>query len=128
MSPFPHVALALPLALQDALPPGGSAPPASSSMWPLLIGMLLIMYFIVIRPERKERKRKEALIGALKKNDRVITTGGMYASVAAVNENDLTLKFDDGPTRVRVLKSAIGTVLKDEDKDAGVKGGKDKKE
>ena len=127
MSPFPHVALALPLALQDALPPGGSAAqPSAPSMWPLLIGMLLIMYFIVIRPERKERKRKEALIGALKKNDRVITTGGMYASVAAVNESDLTLKFDDGPTRVRVLKSAIGTVLKDEDKDAGGKG--DKKE
>jgi preprotein translocase subunit YajC len=95
------------------IPDAGEAPPP---MWPLWIGMVGIMWFVLIRPERKERKRKEALISAIKKNDRVITSSGMYATVAAVNDGDVTVKFDDGPTRVRMLKSAIATVINAESK------------
>ena len=85
----------------------------------MLAIMFVIMYVIVIRPERKQRKVRDEMIAAIKKNDRVITTGGMYATVAAVSEGDLTLKFDEGPTRVRVLRSAVASVV---DKD-GAAGG-----
>ena len=49
-----------------AVPPVAPAqqPGPSGFPWPLLIGMLVIMYFMVIRPERKERKRKESLVSA----------------------------------------------------------------
>jgi preprotein translocase subunit YajC len=87
------------------------AAPAGPNMWILLLGPLVIFWFLLIMPERKERKRKAQMIADIKKNDRVLTTGGMYATVAAVNENDLTIKFDDGPTRVRVLKTAIASVV-----------------
>ena len=94
----------LPL-LQDA----GSSPGSSSFI--LLGGVLLIMWLVVFLPERKARKKKEAMIAAIKKNDRVLLTSGMYATVAAINESDLTVRFDDGQTRVRVLRSAIGQVI-----------------
>jgi preprotein translocase subunit YajC len=49
-------------------------------------------------------------------------TTGLYATVAAVHESELVLKFDEGPTRVRALKSAIASVVEersDGGKDAG---------
>jgi len=77
----------------------------------ILLVPLAIFWFVAILPERRERKRKTAMIAELRKNDRILTTSGMYATVAAVSENDITIKFDDGPVRVRALKSAIATVI-----------------
>ena len=90
---------------------GSTAAPGFADMLPMLAIMFFIMWFLVIRPERKERRKREDMISQLKKNDKVMTTGGMYATVAAVGEKDLTLKFDDGPTRVRVVRSAVASVL-----------------
>ncbi len=96
---------------------GGQGAPGFADMLPMLGIMFFIMWFMVIRPERKERRKREDMIAQLKKNDKVITSGGMYATVAAVGEKDLTLKFDDGPTRVRVVRSAIASVLTPEGSD-----------
>ena len=103
------------LILQDGAEEGGGP-----SMFVILLVPLAIFWFVAIMPERRERKRKQAMIADLKKNDRILTTGGMYATVAAVNENDVTIRFDDGPVRVRALKSAIATVI---DPDAGKEQG-----
>src|SRR5690606_38688010 len=80
-------------------------------------GTLLIFWLIAILPERKARKKKQEQLAALKKNDKVLTTAGMYATVAAVHENDLVPKFDDGATRIRVLKSSVASVLDADDGD-----------
>jgi preprotein translocase subunit YajC len=88
---------------------GGSA--GGTSQFILLGGVLLIMWLVVFLPERKARKKKEAMLSAIKKNDRVLLTSGMYATVAAVNETELTVRFDDGQTRVRLLRSAVGQVI-----------------
>jgi len=93
--------------LQDA-PAGQTSGP---NLLLLFAVPLAIFWFMVIWPERKEKKRKAAMIDALQKNDRVLTTFGMYATVAAVNDNDVTLKLDDGNTRARVLKSTIASVI-----------------
>jgi len=77
----------------------------------MMAGVLVIMWLVVFMPERKARKKKEAMISAIKKNDRVLLTGGMYATVAAVAEGEFTVKFDDSPTRVRIVRSAIAQVL-----------------
>jgi preprotein translocase subunit YajC len=104
LNSVPHLPV---LALQDGAEGGGSGP----NMLIILLVPLAIFWFVAILPERRERKRKQAMITQLKKNDRVLTTSGMYATVAAVNENDITIKFDDGPVRVKALKSAIATVI-----------------
>lgn len=105
--PFADLPLPPVMALLDAPPEGGGGP----NMLIILLVPLAIFWFVAILPERRERKRKAAMIEALKKNDRILTTSGMYATVAAVNENDITIKFDDGPVRVRALKSAIAAVI-----------------
>jgi len=93
--------------------PAGSEQP---NMLMMLAVVGLIFFFVAILPERKARKRKQAMLEAMKKNDRVLINPGLYATIAAVGEQDVTIKFDDGPTRVKVLKSAIASVL---DKDEG---------
>lgn len=111
MTTLPDLLAVLPL--QDSAPPGGGG----FDMLIMLGGVLLIMWFMMFLPERKARKKKQEQLDALQKNDKVLTSAGMYATVAAVHETDVVLKFDDGATRIRVLKSAIATVLSADDAD-----------
>ena len=85
-------------------------------MMGLVIPMLLmgaVMYFLMIRPERKQQKARKALLDALKKNDQVITIGGIHGTVASVADDIVTLKVDED-VRIKVARGAIQTVLKQE--------------
>ena len=81
---------------------------------PGLLG-LLVFYLIALRPEVAKRKQHEKLVTSLKKNDRVVTVGGILGSVASVSEDgkEVTLKVDDN-TRLRFLSNYISSVLTDE--------------
>lgn len=100
---------------ETAAPEGGDTPAKKAPglfdnmMFPML-AVFAIFYFVMIAPERKARKKRETMLQALKKGDRVLTSGGMYASVAAIGEDAVTLQIDDG-VRVRFNRSAIQTVL-----------------
>jgi len=81
-------------------------------MLPLLLTMVL-MYFLLMRPEQKKRKEMEHLLAGLKKNDHVVTIGGLCGTVvaAAADSKVVTLRIDDSNgTKVRVLRSAISQV------------------
>jgi preprotein translocase subunit YajC len=88
-----------------------------------LYGMLLPMvaiaflwYFLLLRPQRKEQSRRQDLLSALKKNDRVVTIGGILGTVVTTSADgkEVTLKVDDN-TRLRMLRSSIQSVLKDDE-------------
>lgn len=98
-----------PLLLQEGPPPEGP------NMLFVMAVIFLIFWFVMIRPARNEQKRKQQMLDEIKKSDKVITSGGLYATVAAVGEKELTIKFDDGPTRVKILRSSISTVLNKDD-------------
>jgi preprotein translocase subunit YajC len=57
-------------------------------------------------PHKKQQQKKQAMIAALKKGDRVITTGGIFGTVATVEDNALMIKVSEN-TKIRVAKSAI---------------------
>jgi preprotein translocase subunit YajC len=135
-TPAPLVPLASILqAAPPAAPAGTQGSPAGgdSSQAPsagpfggnFLIPMVLIMvvfYFVLIGPERKQRKKREAMLKTLAKGDKVMTQGGLYASVAAVADDMVTLQVADG-VRMRFARSAIQSVTRDEEpaKDADKK-------
>ena len=99
------------LAQEEGAPPQQGGP----DFFFMIAVILAIFWFVAILPERKQRKKKQAMLDELKKNDRILTSSGMYGTVAAINDNDITIKFDEGPTRVRLLKSSIATVLSKEE-------------
>lgn len=104
--------------LQTGTAPGPAGPPAAppgGSLYDMLVPMALIMvviWFFMIQPERKARKRLEALRSGLKKGDKVITTSGIHGTVAQVHEGVVTLQVDEG-VRLKFSASAIASVLED---------------
>jgi len=96
------------LLLQDA---PASTPAPSSGMGSMLLwmaGIFAIFYFMMIRPQMKEQKKRREMLLQLKKNDRVITNGGMFGSIAAIDDNEVVLKIDDNNNiRVKFARSAI---------------------
>lgn len=77
-------------------------------MWIMFILLFVIMYLFMIRPQRKQQKELEAFRAALKKGDKVVTNGGIYGTVAEVDENSrfIMLKVD-GDVKIKVDKSCI---------------------
>ena len=88
---------------------------------PLIIPVILIlplMYFMLILPEKRKRAELASMLDNVKKNDRIVTVGGIVGTVvnAAQGSDEITIRVDENSnTRIHVLRSAISKVLKDED-------------
>jgi preprotein translocase subunit YajC len=81
----------------------------------LLIGILF--YFMLIRPERKKSAEQQDMLKGLKKNDHVVTIGGIYGTVVNVNEaaETVTIRVDENSNaKLRLRRSAISAIVKDE--------------
>ena len=105
--------------LQDAgagaAPAGGAQPagPGLGGMMIPLVLMFVVMYFLMIRPQNKERKKREEMIANIKKNDHVLTSAGIYGIVKQVTDQDITLCIDERKdVCIRVSKASIGSLVK----------------
>lgn len=101
----------------DAAPLGGpEINPKAQTMQ--TVGMMVIMlvafYFILIRPQSEQRKKQEAMVKALKKGDKVVTTSGILGVVVGVKDRSVSIRSED--TKLEILKSAIAQVVEDFDK------------
>jgi preprotein translocase subunit YajC len=86
------------------------------TIFPFVI-IFVLFYFLLIRPQRREQSRRQQMLGAVKKNDRVVTVGGIYGVVTNVHReaDEVTIKVDEATnTKLRVTLSSIGRVLGDE--------------
>ena len=103
--------------LQDTpagAPASGEAASGPTFPWPLIFGFIAIFYFVIFLPERKRKKQQEAMLAGIKKGDRVMTTSGIYATVAQASEDDrVVLQISDG-VRVKFSRQAVQTVLSDD--------------
>ena len=73
--------------------------------------MFLIFYILVFRPQSKARKEHEQMVKHLKKNDEVVTTGGIFGTVVNVKPESITLRIDDN-VRVELEPSAVTRLVK----------------
>jgi preprotein translocase subunit YajC len=79
-------------------------------MLPMFGMIFVVMYFLMIRPQNKQRKERDAMMAALKKNDHILTTSGIYGVVKHVkpDEPDITLCIDErNDVCIRVSKASI---------------------
>ena len=90
--------------------PGGEGGGNPLSMLFPILGMLAIFYFLLIRPQQKRQKETQKMITALKNGDRVLTSSGIYATVAGVKDDTLILKIADN-VKIEVLKTAVSGVV-----------------
>jgi preprotein translocase subunit YajC len=68
-----------------------------------------VMYFLFIRPQSKKASDHQKMLAALKRNDEVVTTGGLIGRIAEISEKLATLEIAPG-VRVRVERSQIAAI------------------
>ena len=75
-----------------------------------LILIFAIMYFLLIRPQQQKVKEHQAMVGAVRRGDQVVTQGGLIGKVTKVKEdNELEVEVADG-VKVRVVQSTLADV------------------
>ena len=87
--------------------PGG--PPAFVSFVPLAL-VLVVFYFLLIRPQQQKAKEHRVLLANLKKNDEIITSGGLYGRVLALADDVVTVEIAPN-VKVRISRPQIATVV-----------------
>jgi preprotein translocase subunit YajC len=91
-----------------------------------LVLIFVVFYFLMIRPQQTKQKEHKTMLGALRRGDRVVTGGGILASVARVVSAE-EVELDLSPNvRVRVVRSTITTVLSKPDPAAAREAVRDK--
>ncbi|MFH1407123.1 MAG: preprotein translocase subunit YajC [Candidatus Omnitrophota bacterium] len=80
------------------------------SLIPIFL-IFIIFYFMLIMPQRKRQKEHEKMLSAIKRSDRVVTTGGIHGTVLNVEETAVILEVDDN-TKIKVQKNCIGHIKK----------------
>ena len=104
--------------LTGATPPGGPAPggasrdPFGGMFFPLLLVLLITMITFTVLGQRRDKKKRAALLHSVKKHDRVQTVGGVIGSIVEVKTDTVVLKVDEtSNTRITFARSAVQQVL-----------------
>ena len=92
---------------------GGSGPMGSLVSFAPLILVFAIFYMLLIRPQQKKAKEHQRMLGQLKKNDEVMTSGGIYGKVVALADAVVTLEITPN-VRIRVHRPQISEIVKNE--------------
>lgn len=79
------------------------------STWIYLIALVGIMYFLMIRPQQKQKKTREQMMSNLKKNDKIVTAGGVHGRITSVKEDTVNLEVAQNVV-ITVEKTGIAHV------------------
>lgn len=76
-----------------------------------LIMIFIIFYFLLIKPQQKKEKERLVMLKNIKKNDEVVTAGGIHGVVINTKDKTLTLRIDDN-VKIEVDRDAVSRVEK----------------
>lgn len=98
---------------QDA--PAGPLGPLSGFVPFLLI--FVLFYLLLILPQQRRQKKHRAMLEALKKNDKVATTGGIYGTVMSLSKDMVTLEIAPN-VRIKIRRDAIADLRTGDDEES----------
>ena len=80
---------------------------------PMFLLMFIILYFVLIRPQIKEQKDRDAMLSNLKKNDRVLTRGGIVGKIVEFQGKDKEYAILDNDTgmKIKILKRYVVSLI-----------------
>jgi preprotein translocase subunit YajC len=91
-----------------------------------LVLIFVVFYFLLIRPQQKKQKDQRAMLGALRRGDRIVTGGGILGTVSkVVSPEEVEVDIASG-VRVRIVRSTITSVLAKPDPAAAREAAKEK--
>lgn len=115
-----HLTRLFVLLAQEKGADGAAQGPGFTSIIIPIAAAIALYYFMILRPERRKQAGHRTQLDTLKKNDRVVTIGGIYGVVMNVQRDtdEVTLKIDEANnTKIRVTFGSIGRVVADEPPD-----------
>lgn len=80
------------------------------NLFPLIL-IFGIFYFLMIRPQKKQQKEHQAMIGNLEKNNEVVTTGGIHGKIINIKDKTLVLRLDEN-VKIEIDKNCIAYLKK----------------
>ena len=92
---------------------GGAAPQNGQfMMFAVLALVMVLIMWLSSRSQKKEAKRRQEMIEALGRNDRVQTLGGVIGTIVEIKDSEIVLRVDESTgTRISFAKTAVSTVL-----------------
>ena len=84
------------------------------------VALFAIFYFLLIRPQTKKNQDAKDMQDALSKGDRILTTGGIFATIHKVDEDVITLEVAEG-VRIKAQRSAISERVREATPEGGDK-------
>ncbi|HEY5626848.1 MAG TPA: preprotein translocase subunit YajC [Nitrospira sp.] len=92
---------------------GGSGAGTILSFVPFIL-IFVIFYFLLILPQQKKQKQQKALLEALKKGDKVVTSSGIWGTVTNLGKDTVTLQIADN-TKIKMQRDYIARLRADEE-------------
>jgi preprotein translocase subunit YajC len=71
--------------------------------------IFVVFYFLLIRPQKKQQQQHAKMLTELKKNDEVVTSGGIHGTIVNLQDDVVVIRVDEN-TRMKVQKSAVARV------------------
>ena len=97
--------------LAMANPSGGGGGSGSGLMTFLMFGSVFaIFWFMILRPQKKQQAERKTMIEALKRGDKIVTSGGLFATVRDVKNDRVVATIADN-VKVEIAKHAVSGVV-----------------
>lgn len=90
-----------------ASPTGGPSPWLQALP---LVGMGFIFWFLILRPQMRQQKEHKAKIAALKRNDMVVTAGGLIGKVVKLDDHYVELELAPN-VKVKAVRTTLGDII-----------------
>ncbi|MCK9337586.1 MAG: preprotein translocase subunit YajC [Arcobacteraceae bacterium] len=81
------------------------------SLLPLIV-LFAIFYFLIIRPQQQTAKKHKQMLENMKKGDKIVTSGGLIAEVAKVEDEFFRIKLADN-TEVKIVKEYVARLVEE---------------
>lgn len=76
-----------------------------------LLFIFAIFYFLIIRPQQKKQKEHQEMVNNLKKNDEIVTAGGIHGTIVQVKDKTLGVRVDEN-TRIEIDRTSVAYIKK----------------
>jgi preprotein translocase subunit YajC len=85
---------------------GASGQGSLLTMFAPLAIIFVIFYFLLIRPQQKQQKKLQSMLGSMRKGDQVVTRGGIHGKIFGIADNIITVEIAEN-VRVKMGRDAV---------------------
>lgn len=72
--------------------------------------IIVVMYFLLFRSQQKKNKERQQMLDTMRAGDKVLTSGGIIGTIAAIKEKTMTIKIAEN-VKVEVMRSSVNGII-----------------